>query len=664
MGKAVFEALKIGLRMAAMSWPTPNPVWPQFTMVSAWSFIAATRLNVGLLQRGDCLIDWTMAIPTDFGSAPNDERLPRVGGRDVLYPLTFSTKHPSNAVGAYLNEPSLRKLLEFFENKGLQAIKDEDQKQQWYEDWIAYQSTHNLYASLLSPKMYSTCGRELDLLRLTRFLELFAYLSPAHGYSLQVTFLGLFAILMGSNEPLKREAVAALEKGALYAFAASEKNHGSDLLANEFEVANIGPGRLIARGSKYYIGNANCASIISILARKTDDRPMNHSRRAVPVLFALRPRQSKGFGSLRKISTLGIRSAFVGEFEVKDHEFPASDIIAEGRKAWDAVLGTVALGKFFLGFGSIGICERALEEAIGHLTHRVLYGKPVIEMPHIGSAVAQAYARLTAMKLYAFRALDYVQAAGADERRYLLYCAVQKARVSTEGVKVISLLSECIGAKGFESDTYFEMALRDIQLIPSLEGSVHINLVLTAQFIPQYFNRTQFNQPIPDSSTGHYRLAENAYLMEAHSSQINMINFPNYLDGYWPLKSVPNVRIFARQAKAFRRLARSQSFQDREAGTLMAIALGHCMATIAYGQLVAENCARFDMPQHMVSTMFYLLINDLNNSALTLASSSDPSDTSRILIERMVVIPRSTNADWNFVLEHARMPGLEQARQK
>jgi len=87
------------------------------------------------------------------------------------------------------------------------------------------------------------------------------------------------------------------------------------------------------------------------------------------------------------------------------------------------------------------------------------------------------------MKLYAYRALDYVHAANATDRRHILFCAVQKAKVSTEGVRVMALLSECINAKGFESDTYFETALRDIQLIPGLEGSTHINLDMTAQFI-------------------------------------------------------------------------------------------------------------------------------------------------------------------------------------
>jgi acyl-CoA dehydrogenase len=579
--------------------------------------------------------------------------------RDVMYPLIFSTARRSGAASAYFRDTSLQKLVQFFENKGLAALKDEDQHQQWYEDWIAFQAAHGLYASLLSPKKYSTLGNEFDLLRLTRFLEVFAYFSPAHGYSLQVTFLGLFSILMGSNDALKHEAVADLEKGAVFAFGISEKDHGSDLLASEFTIARVAAGRMIANGSKYYIGNANCASIIAILARKADHRSENRASRAKPILFALRPQQSRGFGSVRKIPTLGIRSAFVGEFEVKDQEISEADLIAEGRDAWDAVLGTVTLGKFFLGFGSIGICERAFEEAVAHLTSRVLYRKPVIDMPHIGSAVAQAYARLTAMKLYAYRALDYVQAATADDRRYLLFNAVQKARVSTEGVKVVSLLAECIGARGFESDTYFEMALRDVQLIPSLEGSVHINLELTARFIDGYFNNADPHLPVPEFTAARRTVQENGYLMEARSEQINTIRFRPYLDGYRSLKSVSNVRTFARQARAFRHLNRSQSFRTRQPDAQTAIELGRCMASIAYGQLVAENAAHCDVPPQMVSAIFHLLINDLSNSALALASLAQLCDVSGNLIQRMVAISRTTSAEWNFVLQRARMPTAE-----
>jgi acyl-CoA dehydrogenase len=571
--------------------------------------------------------------------------------RDLIYPQAFGAGRISAGADRYLSEPAIRRLAEFFEAKGLGAIKEEDRNEQWYEDWIAYQAGHRLYAMVLSPKQYSNLGSQFDLLRLARFLEVFAYFSPAHGYSFQVSFLGLFSILMGSNPALKQEAVAALESGGLLAFGISEKAHGSDLFGNEFTIKEAGAGRFVADGTKYYIGNSSCAAIISILAKK-DEGAGAGTKRAPFVLLALRPKESKGFRNIRKIRTLGVRAGYVGEFEVHDHELTAGDIIAEGRRAWDSVLGTVTLGKFFLGFGSVGICERALEEATGHLSKRILYGKPVIEMPHIRLTAAQAYARLTAMKLYAYRALDYVHASSEADRRYLLFCAVQKAKVSNEAVKVMALLCECMGAKAFESDTYFEMALRDVQLIPNLEGSTHINLGLAAQFIGSYFVRPVADLADPKSLIARGTPAgENPYLMEATTGALNRVAFAHFLRAYRPLRSVRNVRIFCGQAKALRLFlgacAKRATADDAQA----ALALGECLAVVAYAQLIAENAVLLRVPSRMVSAVFHTLVSDLTISALKIASLPGTGAIGRMLVRRAAASPVTGKADWDFVSE-------------
>ena len=51
------------------------------------------------------------------------------------------------------------------------------------------------------------------------------------------------------------------------------------------------------------------------------------------------------------------------------------------------------------------------------------------------------------------------------------------------------------------------------------------------------------------------------------------------------------------------------------------LAIGQCLATIAYAQLIAENAARLDIPRQMTSAIFHLLVNDLSVFALSLASS-------------------------------------------
>ncbi len=586
---------------------------------------------------------------------PSTSEQPAQESVDASYPLCFDAAAPMPGTADYFQDPFLRLVVDFFRNKGLETLKQEDRQEHWYQDWIDYQAKHGIYASLLSPQQYSSRGHRFDLTRLMRFLEVFTYFSPAHAYSLHVSFLGLFPILMSSNEALKKEAIAKLEDGGLFAFGVSERTHGSDLLANEFTVRS-GSAGWIADGTKYYIGNVNSACIISILAKKGATESAGPTRRSPFVFFALRPRETAAFRNVRKIRTLGIRTAFVGEFEVKGHPLPESDILSQGRDAWDAIFGTVNLGKFFLGFGAVGICERAFVEAFAHLRSRILYGQTVAEMPHLRAATAFAFARLTAMKLYAYRALDYVQAASADERRYLLFTAIQKAKVSTEGVKVMALLSECIGARGFESDTYFASALREVQMIPGLEGSTHINFGLTSQFLGVYFAGPEREGTAPKTvirhPAGH---GENPYLMEALDRNAKTVRFAPFLQAYEPLRAVANVQSFMEQVEAFHLFAIggiSALNPATDAGLL--IVIGKCFSTIAYAQLIAESCLALKVASGMLSVIFHGLIEDLSTESLKLSAMFPTNSAERAQLQDIVRLPETSAADLEFVSEFYR----------
>src|SRR5262245_59595693 len=106
-----------------------------------------------------------------------------------LLPLMMDSATPSPGAAEYLESPTIRLLVEFFKTKGLGTLKEEDRQEGWYQDWIDYQGGHGLYAALLSPKQFSTRGARFELRNYTRFLETFAYFSPAHAYSLHVSFL-------------------------------------------------------------------------------------------------------------------------------------------------------------------------------------------------------------------------------------------------------------------------------------------------------------------------------------------------------------------------------------------------------------------------------------------------------------------------------------------
>jgi acyl-CoA dehydrogenase len=564
---------------------------------------------------------------------------------DARYPAAFDASSPAPAAAEALDDPSIRLLVDFFRAKGLTALKVEDRQEDWYPDWIAYQAEHGIYASLLTPERWSSRGNRFALRRLARFLEVFAYFSPAHAYSLHVSLLGLFPILRSDNEALIREAIDRLESGGLFAFGVSEKAHGSDLFSNEFTIRRKGANRWVADGAKYYIGNARDACMVSILARR--EGASSGGRRSPFAFVAVRPADEPVLRNVRKIRTIGIRAAFVGEFEVRGHEFPESDLICVGRDAWDAVFATVDIGKLLLGFGAIGICEHAFAEALAHMRARTLYGAPVTEIPHVRRSTAMAFARIFAMKLYADRALDYMQRAAKDERRYLLFNAVQKARVSTEGVKVVALLSECVGARGTEAETFFESALRDAQLIPGLEGSTHINFALTAKFAGSYFAGTGDGHPPPrgDASAG-----ENAYWMQSRDRNPKTVRFGAWRLPYAALRQVPNVGVFEGQVAAFATYVQAPpDSKDHASDPNVQLATGRCLAIVAYAQLVAENLASRGAAPATISLVFGSLVADLAAEALSLSAALRPAHPLRTTLEHVVAVPVTSPEEFESV---------------
>jgi len=268
-------------------------------------------------------------------------------------------------------------------------------------------------------------------------------------------------------------------------------------------------------------------------------------------------------------------------------------------------------------------------------------------MAHIRSATAAAFTRLTAMKFYAYRALDYLQVASRDDRRFLLYHAVQKAKVSTEGVKVMALLSECIGARAFESDTYFESALRDVPMIPVLEGSTHINYAQTAQFISNYFKDVDEDVPFPESlSRRDDDSGENPFWLEGGDRNAKTVRFAHYTLAYRPLHAITNVRLFIGQLRAFRAFVadRVPSLDLTGDGGLL-IGLGKCLATITYAQLVAENCIVGGAPPPVVSLIFHGLVEDLSAEVLRLMAMLPAGLAARALLKRVVRIPKTAAAD-------------------
>ena len=375
-------------------------------------------------------------------------------------------------------------------------------------------------------------------------------------------------------------------------------------------VTATGDGKYTASGRKYYIGNGNKAGMVSVFGRMADGSGY--------VFFAVDSQHP----DYKLIKNVVNSQSYVSEFELVNYPLTQADILHTGEAAWDAALNTVNINKYNLGWGSIGICTHAFYEAINHAANRNLYGKFVTDFPHIRDLFIKAYTRLTAMKLFALRATDYMRTASADDRRYLLYNPMVKMKVTTEGEHVINDIWDVVAAKGFEKDMYFNMAAKDIRALPKLEGTVHVNMALIIKFMPNYFfNAGEFAE-IP----AYHNPVNDAFLFKQGPTKgLSKIRFHDYSKAYDSV-NLPNVSLFKEQIALFKEalmMAGPDAAQQKDIDFLLTI--GELFTLIVYGQLILENAAIYNIGDDMTDQIFEVMVADFSRFALELHNKPSSS---------------------------------------
>ncbi|MDD5223796.1 MAG: acyl-CoA dehydrogenase [bacterium] len=541
----------------------------------------------------------------------------------------------------------MQKTIEFFEKKGMRRIKDDDHARTWYADFLEFNKKEGLFATLLTPTPYGGPDSRWDTWRICEFNEILAFYGLSYWYTWQVTILGLGPIWMSPNEELKKNAARLLKEGEVFAFGLSEQKHGADIYSTEMTLTPQPDGTYRANGSKYYIGNGNTAPMVSTFGKFAGKEEY---------VFFSADYRNRNYNLVKNVVN---SQNYVANFELKDYPITEADILSKGPLAWDSALNTVNIGKYNLGWASIGICTHALYEAFNHAAYRKLYNMYVTDFPHVKQMFTDAYTRLLAMKLFALRTADYMRVASPEDRRYLLFSPVVKMKVTTQGEDVITLLWDIIAARGLEKDTYFEMAVRDIRMLPRLEGTVHVNIALIVKFMANYFfNPGQF----PELEQQNHTKNDDFLFRQGPTKGLGKIQFHDYRPAFdaFPL---PNVKVFQEQIEVFREFLTSATpddLQKRDIDFLMS--LGEIFTLVVYAQLILENSKIYKIDNDLVDQMFDFMVRDFSKFALQLLgkASSTPEQVEfcRKMLKKPAVDAQRYGRVWENYL--APLKGLYQ----
>jgi len=536
----------------------------------------------------------------------------------LFNPKTYRGQHPDQPTN-----DMLKAVVDWFEAKGLNSLKEDWHNKTWNHDFVEFMKSRQVLATLMTPQGYGE-DAAWNTLRNVEFAEIAAFYGITYWYTFQVSMLGLGPIFNGDNEQVKKRAAKLLRDGAVFAFGLSEQEHGADIYSSSMQLIPQTGGGYVARGSKYYIGNGNEAALVSTFGKNSE---------AGDYVFFVVDSKHDRYECVK--NTVNAQN-YVAEFRLHDYPIGDEDILSVGRKAWDDMLNTINYCKFNLGFGSIGLCTHALYESINHAAGRRLYGKQVTEFPQVKRLFTDAYCRLVAMRMFSYRAADYLRCASAEDRRYLLFNPVVKMKVTMEGEKVIDELWDVIAARGFEAEPFFETAAVEIRSLPKLEGTAHVNMALIVKFMKNYLFAPADYPEIPHRTDP----ADDTFLFHQGPTRgLGKIRFHDYNDTYRAF-DLPNIEVFKAQIDGFRKLLMTAGPDEQQVRDIdYMLSMGELFTMIVYGHLILEKGRMDGADADLLNQIFDVFVRDFSVYATRLHGKAGNTDAQRALIREMIQAP-------------------------
>ncbi|MFZ5650005.1 MAG: acyl-CoA dehydrogenase, partial [Bacillota bacterium] len=219
--------------------------------------------------------------------------------------------------------------------------------------------------------------------------------------------------------------------------------------------------------------------------------------------------------------------------------------------------------------------------------------------------------------------------------------------VTTQGMKVMDMLQDIVAAKGFEQDTYFEMAIRDIGMIPRLEGTTHVNMALVIKFMANYF----FDSAGYPEVGIRLDTRDDSNLFRQTTGKLSRVKFPDYREAYRGV-DLPNAGVFMEQVELFRKLLATAPPNDEQRKDVdYMLHLGELFTMVVYAQLVLENAKLYKLDDDLINQIFSFLVGDYAQYALAHLSSfvntRDQEKLLQMMLKKPVQNPAQKDRLWH-----------------
>jgi alkylation response protein AidB-like acyl-CoA dehydrogenase len=291
--------------------------------------------------------------------------------------------------------------------------------------------------------------------------------------ALAKNLLGSLPVWIGGDDRQKRRMAAVLLGGGQASLALTEKNHGSDVLASEVVAVQKGQHYELS-GEKWLINNAKRCTLSAVFAQTQLEGP----RETFSLfLFDKQRVAASSYSCLPKPRTYGVKGLDIGGFHFRQCRLEQDDVIGSPGRGLEILFKTLQISRPAISGFSLGAADTALWIAFDFSLSRRLYGKQIVQIPHVQNILLDAFSDILICECVAISGMRSVQALPAQME---ILSSIIKYFVPTTLESTIRNLAVLLGARHFlrEGDYFgiFQKILRDSTIASLFDTSTIINL--------------------------------------------------------------------------------------------------------------------------------------------------------------------------------------------
>ncbi len=255
------------------------------------------------------------------------------------------------------------------------------------------------------------------------------------------------------------------------AFSLTEPGAGSD--ATQLKTnAKKEKDAYVLNGTKSWVSNGSEAKALILFAKTEKDKEKKFSA------FIL-DRDTPGLNVTRIEEKLGLHASPTAEISLEDCRIPAENLL--GKEGQGAAIAFQCLDHSRIGIASqsVGLAQRALDEAVKYAKNREAFGTPLSGLQAIQFMISDIATYTEASRL-----LTYKAALLFDKGKpFAKESSMAKLFVSEAANKIAYLALQIHGGYGYSKEYIVEQLFRDARAFSIYEGTSEIQRLVISRYL-------------------------------------------------------------------------------------------------------------------------------------------------------------------------------------